>query len=306
MNRFANETAVALPVPVAAMEDAPGLFADLMILMKARLTLLVLVTSLVGFCVASGERLDWVLLFHVMLGTALVAASSQVFNQVIEARVDRLMERTMNRPLPAGRMTRATAAAFGGALGVAGLLYLAVFTNRHCTALAAATVFVYLALYTPLKRLTPLCIPVGAVAGAIPPVIGWAAVRPPVDAGAWILFGILFAWQMPHFLAIAWMYRDEYRRAGFVMLRPRDGSGLLTALESLAHTLLLVVLTLLLVTSGYASKAYLVPAMAANALLLYCAANFLRERSRLVARKLFFASILYLPVLLGLLVFARV
>jgi heme o synthase len=305
MSRFANESAVAIPAVQADTDAAPGLFADLLVLTKARLTLLVLITSFVGFCVASGEHLNWLHLIHVMLGTAFVAASSQVFNQVIEARVDRLMERTKNRPLPAGRMSRAQASLIGLSLGITGLAYLAVFTNWLCASLAASTVFVYLALYTPMKRLTPLCIPLGAVAGAIPPVIGWTAVRPSFDSGAWVLFGILFAWQMPHFLAIAWMYRDEYTRAGFVMLRPRDTGGLATGVESFVYTLLLILLTILPVALGLASAIYLIPAIAADALLLYCATKFLLHRTRPFARSLFFASILYLPVLLGLLVFSR-
>jgi protoheme IX farnesyltransferase len=294
-------------IPVELPQDEPeqGIVSDLLALTKARLSFLVVVTTFVGFCMASGASLDWVRLFHAVLGTTLSAAAAAVLNQLIESNVDRLMERTRYRPLPAGRMRPGTALAIGLGLAVVGVGYLALTTNGLSAALAALTVAIYLFLYTPLKRKTSLCTLAGAVSGAIPPVIGWTAARPSPDVGAWVLFGVLFTWQMPHFLAIAWMYRDEYAQAGFVMLKREDRSGDATALESLLFTLALCAITIVPFTTGMNSGIYLGGALALDALLLGFAAHFLMQRDRQTARRLFFASILYLPLLLGLMVFTR-
>ncbi|HWB60321.1 MAG TPA: protoheme IX farnesyltransferase, partial [Chthoniobacteraceae bacterium] len=202
-------------------------------------------------------------------------------------------------------MKPSVALRIGIAMGVAGLLWLAITTNMLATALAALTHVIYLFVYTPMKRRTPFCITAGAISGAIPPMIGWVAARPVVDPGAWVLFGILFLWQMPHFLAIAWMYRDEYAQAGFVMLRRNDIGGFSTAFESLCHTAALTVVTLLpplLKMTGYI---YLPGAILFDAVIFACAVQFLMRRDRGSARRLFFASILYLPCVLGLLVFTK-
>jgi protoheme IX farnesyltransferase len=225
MSRAINEPIDAIAAP--AEEAAPGVVGDVCTLTKARLTSLVLMTTLVGFLMAA-PRMEWLKLLHTLFGTALVACSAAILNQVLESKVDRLMERTRNRPLPSGRLHPARAIAFGAALGIIGTAWLALFTNTLAAALALATLVIYVVIYTPMKRRTPLCISVGAVSGALPPVIGWVAARPSLDAGAWILFGVLFLWQMPHFLSIAWIYRDEYAQAGFVMLRRNDIGGLST------------------------------------------------------------------------------
>jgi len=306
MNRISSEiTAPSIQVPVERDESASGLFGDLVMLVKARLTLLVLITTFVGFCMASGGNLDLLQLLYTLIGTALVAAASQTLNQVIEIDVDRLMERTKNRPLPAGRIKRLHALIFGITMAVTGLIVLAVTVNIPATAMAAATLLIYLGLYTPLKRHTPFCITVGAVAGAIPPALGWVAAKPSMDAGAWVLFAILFFWQMPHFLAIAWMYREEYAGAGFVMLRPRDKDGSVTATESFIFTIALLAAALAPYFLKLASPVYLVSAIVLNAVILLCAVQFLLNRTRNSSRRLFFASIIYLPILLALLVFAR-
>lgn len=305
MNQSTQEI---LAPPIESVRPEPveqGIVADLMVLTKARLTMLVLVTTFVGFCMASGERIDWLLLFNTLLGTALVAGSAPVFNQFIEMNVDRLMERTRGRPLPTGRMKPATALRIGLAMGTSGLLYLALTTNLFATALAAATLGIYLFMYTPMKRRTSFCIMVGAVSGAIPPVIGWVAARPSLQTGAWILFGILFLWQMPHFMAIAWMYHDEYSQAGFVMLRRNDIGGVATAFESLCYTGALAIVTLLPPALKMTSFVYLPGALLFNGIMFVCAVQFLMRRDRASARRLFFASILYLPCVLGLLVFTR-
>jgi protoheme IX farnesyltransferase len=191
-------------------------------------------------------------------------------------------------------------------MGVAGVAWLAVAVNFLSAILAAATILIYVAAYTPLKRYTSFCTIVGAVSGAIPPMIGWVAVKPSLDLGAWVLFGVLFTWQMPHFLAIAWMYRDEYAQAGFVMLRRDDPRGNKTATQSLLYTLALIVITLIPYHAGMNSDIYLGGALLLDGVMLLFAVQFLIERERASARRLFFASILFLPLILGLMVFTKV
>ena len=300
MSRAAQEAAVGIDLA------EPGLLTDLMTLTKARLSLLVIITTFVGFCMASDTSLDWLRLFHAVFGTTLAAAAAAVLNQRIETKVDRLMERTRNRPLPAGRMNPTAALVLGIALGVAGTAWLWLTTNALAASLAAATIVIYIAFYTPLKRRTSLCTIVGAVSGAIPPVIGWTAVQPSFGLGAWVLFGILFTWQMPHFLAIAWMYRDEYAQAGFVMLKRDDVSGCATAMQSLVFTLGLTAVTLTPYFIGMSNAIYFTGALLLNGAMLFFAARFLLLRTRPSARALFFTSIIYLPVILGLMVFTKV
>jgi len=293
-------------IAIARVEPAPGWMSDLLTLTKARLMTMVLITTFVGFWCGSGEALDWFLLFRALFGTALMAASAGVLNQYIEADVDRLMHRTAQRPLPAGRMQPSTALGLGVLLGVAGLIYLYGRVSLLAAILALATLVVYVAIYTPLKRRTSWCVAVGAVSGGIPPMVGWVSATGHLSAGAWVLFGVLFLWQMPHFLAIAWMYRDEYAQAGFVMLRRNDLSGMKTALESLISAILLLAVTIMPLFLHMASPWYAVAAVLCNGGLLWYASQFLMRRCRVSARTLFFASIIYLPAVLGLLVFAKI
>ena len=234
MNRVAPE--VAVPIDAARELAEPGLLSDLATITKARLSLLVILTTFVGVCMGSGARLDWLLIINATFGTALAAAAAGVLNQAMEAHVDRLMERTRHRPLPAGRWRVRSAIILGLALAAVGVTWLWVTCHPLSAYLAAATILIYLAFYTPLKRRTAWCTIVGAISGAIPPVIGWTAASRSLDLGAWVLFGILFTWQMPHFLAIAWIYRDEYAQAGFVMLKRDDLTGTTTAFTSLLFT----------------------------------------------------------------------
>ncbi len=303
MNRASQPVAVPMELPHAEQEQ--GIVSDLMVLVKMRLSLMVIVTTFVGGCMASGARLDWLVLFNVILGTTLAAAAASVMNQYLESRVDRLMERTRHRPLPAGRMKPSSALALGIAMGVAGVAWLWFFANAMSAYLAAATIVIYVALYTPMKRRTSFCVIVGAVSGAIPPVVGWTAVRPSFDLGAWVLFGILFTWQMPHFLAIAWQLRDEYSQAGFVMLKRDDVSGCATAMQSLVFTFALVAITIVPFTAGLNSGIYLAGALLLDAAMLWFAVQFLLQRTRPSARRLFFTSLVFLPVLLGLMVFTK-
>lgn len=300
--------AVTVEAPVLVADEpreTHSFLDDVMMLTKFRLTMLVLLTTAMGFCFGSAHGIDWFLFFRVMFGTAFVAASASVLNQFIERKVDRLMARTKDRPLPAGRMAPGTALGLGVLLGVAGLIYLANRVSPLCAALAAATLFAYVALYTPMKRKSAWCVALGAVSGALPPVIGWAAARGSLGIGAWIVFGLLFFWQMPHFLSLAWMYRDEYAQAGFFMLRPGDIAGIKAGAESLLCAIALTVVTLLPAFLGMAHPIYAALALACDAWLLACALRFLMQRSRPSARRLFLASILYLPLVMALLVAFR-
>ncbi len=275
---------------------------DLMALAKARLSVLVLVTTLVGFLMASADGIDWVRLLHTMLGTGLVTASAAILNQLMESKVDLLMERTRDRPLPAGRLQPATALVLGYLGAAIGFCYLFTFVNLTAAYLAALTLVIYLFLYTPLKRITSLCVAVGAVSGALPPMIGAAAASPALGSIAWILFGVLFFWQMPHFLALAWMYRDDYTAGGFVMLPRWDKSGRFTASVALLCALALAAITLLPFALALVHPLYLPGALLLDAMFLICAIGFLRERAGPIARRLFLASIIYLPALLILMV----
>jgi heme o synthase len=294
-------------VSLEAVESAAptSAFADFAVLTKARLSLMVVFTTAIGYVVGSaGRPIGWGLLFSV-LGTSLAAASAGALNQWMEADVDRLMERTRNRPLPAGRMRPAQALFAGVGLGVLGVGELLLTVPRMAAWLALATIVVYLFLYTPLKRKSAWCTLVGAVSGALPPVIGWSAAGPSEAWGGWVLFGILFLWQIPHFLAIAWMYREEYRGAGFVMIKSDDEDGFLTALQAFCFALALAAVTFVPGWIGQGSAWYRGGAVLLNVLFCGSAFVFLLERSRVSARRLFFMSIIYLPFLLGLLAFSR-
>jgi protoheme IX farnesyltransferase len=297
----------AAPVVALESEAAVGasVLGDFAVLTKARLSLMVVFTTAIGYIVgAAGRPIGWGLLFAV-LGTSLAAASAGALNQWMEADVDRLMERTRNRPLPAGRMRPVQALWVGIALGVLGVGELLLTLPRMAAWLALATIGVYLVFYTPLKRKSAWCTYVGAVSGAIPPVIGWSAAEPNEAWGGWVLFGILFLWQIPHFLAIAWMYRDEYRGAGFVMIKSDDEDGFVTALQAFCFALALAAVSFIPAWIGQASTLYRGGAVLLNLLFCGSALVFLLERSRVSARRLFFMSITFLPVLLGLLAFSR-
>lgn len=305
MSQVPNEAILDLEDDAPAQPVAttrPSLRADLITLTKARLSLFTVMTTAVGFCMASHGPLDWWRLLHTIVGTALAAFGAAVLNQAAEVNVDRLMARTADRPLPTGRIARSTAWILGVGLSLAGTVWLWLGANALAAALAFATVVIYVLAYTPLKRRTWLNIAVGAVSGAIPPMIGWVAVRPSFDFSAWVLFGILFCWQMPHFLAIAWIYRDQYAEAGFVMLRKEDRDGSGTALESFIYTIALSLISVFPFTADLVSTDYLTGALVLDCMFVIFAGLFLAQRERSSARALFFASIAYLPLILGLMV----
>lgn len=290
---------------ITGTEDRISFSGDFATLTKARLSLLVVFTTAIGFCVGSEGALSWMDLIVAILGTSLTAASAGALNQWLESDVDQLMERTKGRPLAAGRWSRGFGLAVGVVLGSVGIVMLWWRLPRAAALFAIATIAVYLLVYTPLKRRSAWCVLVGAVSGALPPVIGWSATGSRETWLAWVLFGILFCWQMPHFLAIAWMYRDEYRQAGFVMLKSDDEDGLATATQALSFAILLAIVTLVPVFLGQASALYRVGAVVLNVLFCGAAVVFLVERSRVSARRLFFMSIIYLPLILSLLAFTR-
>jgi heme o synthase len=276
-----------------------AVFADLV---KARLTMLVLLTTLVGFYLGWRGAMNFVLMFHALFGTALVASGAAALNQFLEREHDAKMRRTASRPLPSGRLQPTTVAIFGGALTVAGLTYLAVLVNPLTSVIGAVTSISYLFIYTPLKRVTWTNTLVGAIPGALPPLMGWTAARNELGGEGWALFAILAFWQLPHFFAIAWMYRDEYAKAGFVMLPNIDPDGSRTAHQSVSNTIALIFVSLLPFVLGMSGKIYLVSALVLGAGFLFCAIQFSRQLSMQRAKQLFFASIIYLPLLLVALV----
>jgi protoheme IX farnesyltransferase len=294
-----NPTLEAVQVPVVPATVSRTRMGDFITLTKPGITVMVVITAAVGYYVASHGAFDWMLFVHMAGGTLLSSAGAAAFNMLMERKLDAKMDRTKSRPLPSGRMAPAEAAVFGGVLCAAGLVWLAVWVNPLTAALSAATMVSYLALYTPLKTKSSVCTLVGAIPGALPPVMGWAAARGSVEMGAWILFLILFFWQLPHFLALAWMYREDYARAGFPMLSVEEPTGASSGRQVVLQTLALVVVSLLPFGFQMAGDGYLVAAIVLGAAFLGFGVAFATDRSRTRASRLFLASITYLPLLLG-------
>jgi protoheme IX farnesyltransferase len=226
-------SAEAFVSTAGAEKSLAAVIADLV---KARLTALVLLTTFVGFYLGQRGPVNFLLMFHALFGTALVASGAAALNQFLEREYDAKMRRTASRPLPSGRLQPATAAIFGGACSVVGLIYLAVLVNPLTSVIGAVTSVSYLFIYTPLKRVTWTNTLVGAIPGALPPLMGWTAARNELSGEGWALFAILAFWQIPHFMAIAWLYREEYAKAGFVMLPNVDANGSRTAQHSVSNT----------------------------------------------------------------------
>ncbi len=265
---------------------------------KARLSAMVVFSTIAGYLLsARGDgRVDH--LMWTILGTALAAFGASIFNQISETELDAKMERTRNRPLPSGRMPRSRAEVYGWASSIAGVALLATLVNLLTAALALGVILVYTLVYTPMKTRTSANTLVGAVVGAVPPVIGWTAFSGRIEIGALILFGILFTWQVPHFLALAWMYREDYARGGFKMLPAIDGIGRFTARTALIYALALQPLTLMIYAEGLSGIMFLVIAQILGFSFALAALPFYRNRTRLTARRLFLTSLIYLPLLL--------
>jgi heme o synthase len=280
--------------------------SDYVELFKIRLNLLVLVTTSMGYYLGSSHGEPGLLqLLHTLMGMALVAAAGGALNQLLEKEIDGRMRRTANRPLPAGRMQPAEVQWLGTVLGLAGLLILALTTSALCTLVAAFTLLSYVFVYTPLKKKTPLAILVGAVPGALPPVIGWTSAHGSFGPEGWILFGILFLWQLPHFLAIAWLYRQQYARAGLAVLSTRDPDGRRTGTHSVLWCAALVGVSLLPTLQGLAGTLYLGGAVLLGAAYLTASVRMALARTDAHARWVFRISLLYLPLLLALMAYDR-
>jgi protoheme IX farnesyltransferase len=280
--------------------------ADWMELTKPRITLMVLLTAGIGILLAAPERPDLELVFSALFGTWLVAAGSSALNHALEHQLDALMVRTAQRPVASGRMAARAAIAFGLLLGCGGILLLAWRINWITAILGLAAFLGYVVVYTPLKVRSSLATVVGAIPGAIPPMMGWTAVTGELQAGAWVLFGILFLWQLPHFLAIAWMCREDYARAGFPMLPVVQPDGHSTARQMVLYSLALIPVSLAPAALGLAGQGYFAGALVLGLLYTGLGVAFARTRSDQAARRVLLASVLYLPAVLGVLAIDRV
>jgi protoheme IX farnesyltransferase len=279
---------------------------DYWILTKPEVNFLVLVSTLAGFYLASAGQVDGWRLLQTLAGTLLVASGTATLNQYMERNKDARMRRTAQRPLPSGRMQPGSALSFGVLISLAGCVYLLLATNWLAGLLAFLTETTYLLAYTPLKAKTPLCTLVGAFPGAAPPLIGWAAARGTLGLEAWVLYAILFFWQFPHFLSIAWMYREDYARAGLQMIPGHDLDGRFTGREVFTFTLALLPVSLIPVFVGHAGMLYMAGASLLGGFFLINTGRMACSRTNAVARRVLLASVVYLPLVLGLLMLDRV
>jgi len=278
---------------------------DYLTLAKPELTLLSVLTAVGAAYLASQDGIPFWILIHTFMGTLLVGGGAGALNQYLERSYDSLMKRTENRPLPAGRIAPGEALVFGVIIAALGVADLSVFTHPLAGFLALATLATYLFLYTPLKRLTPFATVVGGVPGALPPVIGWAAVRGSVGIEAWALFAILFFWQMPHFLALAWMYRKDYARGGYRMLTVVDPEGIATSRQIIVYSIALIPASLLPTYLGLLGPVYFCGAFTLSSLFLMVAIQVYRQRTNAAARRLFYASLAFIPTLAVLMIFDK-
>jgi heme o synthase len=277
---------------------ALGVLGDYWALTKPEVNFLILVTTFAGFYLAptpSSGGFRALLIIHTLLGTLLVAGGTATLNQFLERFFDAQMRRTSRRPVASGRIQPSHALWFGIPLSLAGTLYLALAVNVLASLLALATLLSYLFLYTPLKRKTPLCTLIGAFPGAVPPLIGWAAARGRLDPEAWVLYAMVFLWQFPHFMAIAWMYREDYARAGYLVLPLDERRDRFVIWQSSAVSLALIPLSLIPAITGESGLVYSVGALILSLAFCYCGASFAFHRSNVSARQLLTASIVYLP-----------
>jgi len=288
-----------------ALTAARSRASDFVALAKPRLNLLVVASALAGYVMAGGDLANAVVVVSTVIGTALVAGGASAFNQVIERVPDSLMRRTRFRPVPDGRLQPVESLVFATALALAGLTFLGAAVNRLSAMVALVTLLTYALVYTPLKRRSSFATVIGAIPGALPPVIGWAAARGALSQGAWVLFAIVFLWQLPHFLAIAWMYRDDYARAGLPMLPVIEPDGRSTGRQAALYAAALLPVALAPSLVGMSGPAYFTGALVLTLLFLGMSLRFAMTRAVRDARRLFFASIIYLPLLWGLMIVDR-
>lgn len=274
-------------------------------LTKPRITFLIVLTSAAGFVMGSRGSIDYLALLSALFGIALLSSGIATLNQYAERELDGLMRRTASRPLPTGKLAPWEALAFGAGTTIVAEAYLLIFVNPLTALLGLSVIAGYLFAYTPLKTRTTLSTWVGAFPGAVPPLIGWTAARGSISLEAWVLFAILFLWQFPHFLAIAWMYREDYSRAGILMLPVVEPDGRVTAQQIVVYTLMLLPVSLLPVALGLSGRIYLYGAIVLGLLFLYSSLRAAFSLSRQHARRLLLASVLYLPLLFILMVLNR-
>ncbi|MFN4942633.1 MAG: heme o synthase [Akkermansiaceae bacterium] len=305
-----SEAFIAQVVRVSETETeiikTPKLREDLTVLMKVRLNFFVLVTTFFGYLLArKGDSMEWVTLLHTIIGTAAAAFGSAAFNQLMEIDLDRLMKRTADRPLPARRMNPITAFGVGWMLSAVGIIHLAVMVGPSAAYLTAVTIAIYVFVYTPLKRISSINTLVGAIPGAIPPMIGWVGGGGGIwDPEAWFLFGILFFWQLPHFVAINWLCRQEYEDAGYKMWSNGDVSGKRSGILCVLFSLVLAVFSGLPAIWGFANFIWLIGGPLFGLMILALSARFIRDGERTSCRQLFFSTLIYLPIALALLLIA--
>jgi protoheme IX farnesyltransferase len=304
MDSFANQvvSSKAIIIDERRQLSLSGRLSAYAELTKPRITLLVVLTAAAGFCLGSGQGIDFIRLLNMAAGVALLSSGIATLNQYIERNTDGLMRRTESRPLPSGKLAARDALLFGISLSAAAILYLGLLINPLSALLGVITFASYLFVYTPLKTKTTLSTVLGAFPGAMPPLMGWVAAQGRISLEAWILFAILFLWQFPHFLAIAWMYRDDYARAGIKMLPVVEPEGRVTGQQIISYTLLLVPVSLLPTLINLAGTVYLVGALLLGIVFLYFSVRAAFIRTTWQARQLLLASVLYLPVLFALMV----
>lgn len=300
-----SELVKVLPRATAAGR-ARAVVADYWELTKPEVNFLVVTATLAGFYMGTSGAFDWLRLFHTLVGTGLVAGGTATLNEYLEREIDGRMRRTARRPLPAGRLRPLHAVLFGMLLALAGAVELALRVNLLASLLALLTLVSYLFAYTPLKKKTSLCTAVGAIPGAMPVLIGWAATGRPLEAAAWILYAILFFWQFPHFLSIALLYREDYARGGVVMLPPEDRTGRATARQIAVYSSALLAATLALAWFGLGGKIYFAGAILLSLGLFYFVLRLAATRSALAAKQLLHATVIYLPLLFGLMMVDKV
>jgi protoheme IX farnesyltransferase len=304
--RLAETNVMAAHLAASGLSRWTAVLADYWTLTKPEVNFLILITTFAGFYLGSpGSHWRILLLFNTLVGTMLVASGTGTLNQYIERRFDAQMRRTAGRPLPAGRIHPSRALWFGVVLSVAGSFYLAVLVNLLASVLALLTLSTYLLLYTPLKRKTPLCTLVGAFPGAVPPLIGWAGARGSLSADAWLLYAILFLWQFPHFMAIAWMYREDYARAGYRTLPAGVRQGRFMAWQTIVFSLALIPVSLVPALLHRAGLVYFVAVLVLSSGFFYYAVRLAFYRTNMMARRLLFASIVYLPLVFALIMFGK-
>ena len=286
-----------------------GVFADYWALTKPDVNLLILITTVAGFCLGHSTQsvgFPVLLLCHTVLGTLLVASGTATLNQYVERRFDAQMRRTKRRPLADQRVEPSRALWFGTALSVSGAIYLALAVNCLASLLAALTLLSYLLIYTPLKRKTPLCTLAGAFPGAAPPLIGWAAASGTLSLEAWVLYGLVFLWQFPHFMAIAWMYREDYVRAGYLVLPHGERRNFFMELQTVAPSLGLIALSVAPMLLGKDEIFYTAGALFFSICFLYYGGQLTIRKTNAAARRLLFASIVYLPLVFFLMILGKI